>query len=383
MLTQRRNFTRGRRVTGTLANPTAEERAHFVSLVGEAHDARVKYLVFQSEVAAGGLHHIQYFCIFSESVRARQAHRILGPNVHFDLSRGTPAQNKHYALKPHDGCDCHHCRDARLLPNLGREMAPAFITGEVGIMRQPRNDKLEQVVEMMDTGATLREVLDAHPKQAIMYGSRIRKEFVRKLGKRDWPMEIEIFVGETGTGKSVTALRENPGSICIPWPTGGRWWFAGYSGQQCIVLDDFRSGNITVLTMMKLFDRYQWQIETKGSNMNFVSRKIVITTNVDPKEWYQMTKLVEARGQQARHAILGPLARRISEFATIYDFEPGHVFPDVVKVARPKGGPDERLTWFNFDDSVVRTPMHMAVPADQGNTDNGGYDIIRGGMLDD
>ncbi len=333
-----------------MATPTVEERAHFQALVtDDGHDPRVKYLVFQSEVAASGLHHIQYYCIFNIVCRARQAHAILGARVHFDVSLGTPAQNKHYCLKPHDGCDCHHCRDARVLPNLGREVPPEFITGEWGIMRRPRNDKLEQVVEMMDTGATIDEILDAHPKQAIMYGSRIKREYLRRLGQRDWAMEIEIYVGETGTGKSSTAKLENPGSVSIPWPTGGRWWFAGYYGQSCIVLDDFRSGNITVLAMMKLFDRHAWTVEAKGCNMPFISRKIVITTNVDPKDWYQMTKLVESRGQQARKDILDPLARRISEFATIYDFAPGHQYPNFVKVARPK--PVAR--WFVFNDSAV------------------------------
>ncbi len=350
MTLQRRNFRRGRRITGTLNNPTVEEKAVFQALVDDdGHDPRVKYLVFQSEVGANGTPHVQFYCMFNVALTARQVHTLLGPRVHFDASRGTPGQNQHYCLKPHDGCDCQHCRDARVLPNLGREVAPEFITGEWGIMRRPRNDKLEQVVEMMDTGASLEEVLAAHPKQAIMYGSRIQKEYLRRLGKRDWAMEIEIYVGETGTGKSSTALMENPDAVTIEWPVGGHWWFAGYTGQSCIVLDDFRSGNITVLAMMKLFDRYEWKVEIKGAHVPFVCRKVVITTNVDPKDWYQMTKLVESQGQQARKKILDPLARRISEFATIYDFAPGHQYPNWVKVARPK--PVAR--WFVFNDSAV------------------------------
>ncbi len=369
MMTQLRNFRKGRRVCGTLNTPSQAERTHFQELcTDDGHDPRVKFLVFQTEVApTTGTIHIQYYCIFSESVRARQAHAILGARVHFDLSRGTPAQNRHYCLKPHDGCDCHHCEDARAEPNLGREVAPGFITGEYGIMRRPRNDKLEQVVEMMDTGSSLAEVLGAHPKMAIMYGSRIQKEFLRRLGDRDWAMEILIYVGETGTGKSTTAKLENPGSITIPWPVGGHWWFPMYTGQECVVLDDFRSANATVLDMMKLFDRHAWTVEDKGCHVPFVSRKIVITTNVDPREWYQLSKVVETRGEQARQTILRPLARRISEFATIYDFAPGHVFPNFVKVARPKGGPEDRLTWFKFNDSIVADFGREAIGEDRGD----------------
>ncbi len=364
MLMQGRNFRRGRRVCGTLNTPTEDERARFQALVTDrGHDPRVKYLVFQTEVApTTGTIHIQFYCMFSTALTARPIHGILGARVHFDRCVGTAGQNKHYCLKPHDGCDCHHCETARALPNLGREAAPGFITGEYGRMRAPRSDSLKAVTEMMETGASLDEILQAHPEQAIKYGNRITMEFGRRLPERDWAMEIEIFVGETGTGKSSTAKMENPGSKSIPWPTGGRWWMPGYTGQTCIVLDEFRM-QIKMDTMLKLFDRYAWTTEAKGTNFPFVSRKIVITTNIDPKDWYQMKTLVESRGQQVRHDVLAPLARRISEFATIYDFAPGGTYPNFVKVARPKGGPGDRLTWFTFNDSVVN---------DYGRNDIGG-----------
>ncbi len=343
-----RNFVRGRRVTGTLNNPTLEERTHFVELCTDDGRSRlVKYLVFQSEVGSQGVVHLQFYCIFTESVRARQAHRVLGPRVHFDASRGSAIQNTHYCLKPHDQCVCDHCTAARLLPNDGREAMPGFITGTWGRMRAPRGpDKLTAVMEMMEPMEhSIGEILDAHPVSAVKYGDRIRKEYQRRVMPRSWAMDIRIFVGETGSGKTFTAKSENPDSITIPWPTGGRWWWPGYDGQECVILDDFRSGNITVLTMMKLFDRGEWWVEAKGTNSQFVSRKIVVTTNVDPKDWFQMFKLVLNKGQQARKLILEPLARRIREYAKIYDFAGGNVFPNFVKV--------ERVERFEFNDSDV------------------------------
>ncbi len=348
-MAQRRTFRRARRVSGTLNNPTVAEKAVFEALVtDDGHDPRVKYLVFQSEVGATGVIHIQFYCMFHAQLGLRPIHDILGARVHVDASRGTPGQNKHYCLKPHDGCECHHCEDARALPNVGREVAPGFITGEYGRMRAARSGSMTAVIDMMDTGATLNEILLANPEQAIKFGTRITQEFGRRLPERDWAMEIEIFVGETGTGKSFTAKLENPESISIPWPTGGRWWMPGYTGQHTIVLDEFRM-QIKMDTMLKVMDRYAWTTESKGSNFPFVSRKIVITTNIDPKDWYQMVKLVASRGQQARKVVLAPLARRICEYATIYDFAAGTTFPNFVKVARPKPTAD----WFKFNESVV------------------------------
>jgi len=355
----RRNFARGRRVTGTLNNPSADERAVFVDLcTDDGHSPEIKYIVFQSEIGASGVHHIQFYVMFNTALRARAVHGLLGTRCHFDASRGSAASNKHYCGKPWDGCDCQHCRDARALPDGGREVAPEFISGEWGRMRAPRIDSLKSVVEMMAPGtATLAEVLEAHPEQSIRYGDKIMKEFARRQKPRDWAMEIEIFVGETGTGKSSTALSENPGALSPPWPKGDRWWWPAYTGQRCVILDDFRSCLVRITTMMRLFDRGEMWTEAKGTNFPFISKKIVITTNVDPKDWYQMTKMVESKGQQARHVILAPLARRISEFATIYDFAPGHEYDagapggGFVKVARPKTG--GRLTWFKFNDADV------------------------------
>ncbi len=345
MALQRRTFRRARRVTGTLNNPSVAEKAVFQALVtDDGHDARVKYLVFQTEVGAAGVTHVQFYCMFLAQLGLRAIHAILGPRCHFDASRGTPGQNQHYCLKPHDGCDCQHCRDARVLPNLGRELAPGFITGEYGRMRAPRSDSLKAVTEMMDTGATLGEVLAAHPEQAIKYGNRITEEFGRRLPERDWAMEIDIYVGETGVGKSFTAKHDHPDSCTIPWPTGGRWWWPRYTGQRVVILDEFRM-QVKMDTMLKLLDRYGWMVEAKGTNFPFVSRKIVITTNIDPKDWYQMTKLVESKGQQARKDVLEPLARRIREFAKIYDFAGDNVYPNFVKVLRT-----ER---FEFNESAV------------------------------
>ncbi len=187
-------------------NPSVAEKAVFQALVtDDGHDPRVKYLVFQSEVGSTGTLHIQFYCMFNAQEGLRAIHAILGARCHFDASRGTPGQNQHYCLKPHDGCDCQHCRDARLLPNLGREAAPGFITGEYGRMRAARSGSMTAVIEMMDTAATLDEILLANPEQAIKFGSRITQEYGRRLPERDWAMEIEIFVGETGTGKSTTA----------------------------------------------------------------------------------------------------------------------------------------------------------------------------------
>lgn len=38
--------------------------------------------------------------------------------------------------------------------------------------------------------------------------------------------------------------------------------------------------------MLQLLDRYPLRVEVKGSFVPFVSRRVIITSNVPPDEWY-------------------------------------------------------------------------------------------------
>ena len=63
--------------------------------------------------------------------------------------------------------------------------------------------------------------------------------------------------------------------------------------------------------MLTFLDRHEMHLENKGGNLKFNSHNIIITTNIDPRDWYPHV-LVETKA---------PLARRIKEFAQIWDFQ--------------------------------------------------------------
>ncbi len=189
----------------------------------------------------------------------------------------------------------------------------------------------------------------------LLHRDKIEDYALKQKGKRDWAMQVHIFVGPSGTGKSYTAQHENPDAFNVPWPMGNRWWWPSYTGQHCVIMDEFRH-QIKMDVMLKMMDRYAWALEAKGRNFQFVSHKIVITTNIDPKDWYKKVPL----GAKA------PLERRIREFATIYDFEEGHQHPDFVK--------NERTERFEFTDHSA-TAQPQAHPANNYSL-NPDYDIM-------
>lgn len=66
--------------------------------------------------------------------------------------------------------------------------------------------------------------------------------------------------------------------------TSGCWW-DGYEGQHTVVIDEFY-GWIKYDFFLRLTDRYPLQVETKGGVVQFVSRRIVFTSNAAPDTWY-------------------------------------------------------------------------------------------------
>lgn len=99
------------------------------------------------------------------------------------------------------------------------------------------------------------------------------------------PLEKQVFVfwGVTGSGKSRKAWEE-AGLDAYPKDPNTKFW-DGYGGQENVVIDEFR-GLISISNMLRWLDRYPVNVEIKGSATVLRARKIWITSNIPPSEWY-------------------------------------------------------------------------------------------------
>jgi len=92
-----------------------------------------------------------------------------------------------------------------------------------------------------------------------------------------------VFWGVTGTGKSRNAWNTAPHAYS-KCPRSKFW--CGYSGQQDVIIDEFRGG-IDIAHLLRWLDRYPVRVEIKGGSRPLRASRFIITSNLHPRDWYK------------------------------------------------------------------------------------------------
>lgn len=159
----------------------------------------VTYAVWQHEVGETGTPHLQGYVEFAAVQRLSAVKKIL-PTAHWEPRRGTDVQARDYAMKKDD--------TYRAGPWEHGSFTPA---------RQGKRTDLDNVIESVRDGLTLRELWVDHPNVMVKY-SRGIKEYLSAIRPQidapkfalsdfkwtpvsDWS-KSHIFWGPAGTGKT-------------------------------------------------------------------------------------------------------------------------------------------------------------------------------------
>jgi len=109
---------------------------------------------------------------------------------------------------------------------------------------------------------------------------QIEKDHLRPIATE---REVYVFWGAPGTGKSRRAWEE-ASLTAYPKDPCTKFW-DGYQQHENVVIDEFR-GEINISHILRWFDRYPVIVECKFGAVTFVAKRIWITSNMDPREWY-------------------------------------------------------------------------------------------------
>lgn len=250
----------------TLNNPRMDPTA----LLQSWKSSNIRYAIFQVEMGKNGVRHYQGYIELAHSKRFDLVKKLV-PGAHIERRRGTQAQARDYSRKEET-----------------RVSGPY----EYGVFTEQkpgsRND-LQDAVDSLADHRDLTALATEHPSTFVKYHRGFQRYLEVTAGGRTSAPEVFLFYGATGTGKTRDAMSTNPDYFRKHPDTR---WFDGYTGQQCLLLDDFggASSKMSLNYVLQLLDRYPFSVEVKGGHTNLLSTTIIVTTNVHPYLWYDYSK---------------------------------------------------------------------------------------------
>ncbi len=296
---------RRRRFALTLNNPTVLECLKWDEVLAcgnvAEHCKNLSYFVVQTEKGDGtvgdqplGTVHYQAYCEFKKAVEWSEIKKIFGERVHLENARASAASNIRYCTKTR----------TRL------EGVDICVKGQWGTPKSSGSLVICAIKAL--EGCPLDKLVDEHPAVALVHMTDLENLVAYAKGPRTERPKITILYGSTGCGKSQYCLKTyGVKAYWVSPPASGKVWFGHYVGQDTCVFDDFHDHWFMLTHLLRVFDSTPLYVAPKGGQVPFNSAHLVVTSNVDPRDWYS-----KYSGKKAHKEAL---ERRIQDFGEIWD----------------------------------------------------------------
>lgn len=110
-------------------------------------------------------------------------------------------------------------------------------------------------------------------------------------------IEVYVYWGDTGTGKTHKVLTEN--EDCFQYnPNIMRGSWTGYNGQSTVLIDEFY-GQVKASEMLKYLQGWRQQVHVNYSYTFLQYNKIFITSNKHPEDWYHSWENIPVEVKEA------------------------------------------------------------------------------------
>lgn len=257
---------RSKYVCFTLNNYTSAEVEAF-DRWGQAY---CTYYTYGREVGESGTPHLQGYFELATARRFQTLKRTftaLGlDRLHFENRMGNSDQAAEYCHKEGNYTEFGHRSKSR----------------------QGKRTDLDNLREDLLQNLPLQEIAQTHFASFIRYQRGINAFRSILAPERNWEMEVRVYWGKTGTGKTRRVYEESEGRAVYSHPGGP--WFDGYDQQEIVLFDEFTGSYFALPYLLRLLDRYPMRVPIKGGFVSFVPRIIYITANYAPEAWYTNAK---------------------------------------------------------------------------------------------
>jgi len=328
----------------TYNNPV-ENPFEFQKVIEDSWDT--SYAVFQPEYGVTGSPHFQGYVEFNSPMSLPALKKLPSAfTIHWEKRHGKREEARDYCMKKADARAPKPGEDESTVEDNSQADDP-FLTGplEVGVFvagaAQGKRTDLHEVSEKVMEGMSLSDIASEHPNSFIRYvrGITALKDTVRKPIAHEDGVLVSLLIGPPGCGKTRKVRDAEGEHLWVSPPGSTMQWFNGYDGHEAVLFDDFdgRMSKVPLSLVLQYLDRYPVHAPTKGSYCWFNPKRIYVTTNIHPCEWYEW-------GQ--RLAQFGALKRRFSE-VHLWGDDPN---PDGDWDGATVLTPEEPVSWNRFWD---------------------------------
>jgi len=256
------------------------------------------FAIFQPEIGETGTYHVQGYFEFNKRMTLKQVKDHVGSRAHLDLcsEKSTQAQCIAYCTKETD-LDADppvygRVEDGEIV-QYGEPMKVSEKTGRTGGSRTDWAD----VWAMVKQGAKNTDILDKHPAMIPNVRAIQHARFaVQCESSREWTTKLLVLWGTPDSGKTTTAISLcEKGRYFIVAADGKQLWWDGYdpSIHDTVIFDEFVGSRAPITFMNQICDSIDLNVQTKGGFSRFLAKRVIITSNFSPREWYR--NCVEAR----------------------------------------------------------------------------------------
>lgn len=219
-----------------------------------------------------GYRHWQFFFQLKKDQSWAWIHKKL-PNIHVEARRGTVEQCMEYCMK-----DGKFEQDGQVTDHPGQ----GFRTDIVAFKDAALKHTDEYLVHNY-TGLMAR-----YPR----FPNTVRKACLKP---RSVLTEIFWIFGPPGCGKTLFIESKYPDL----YPHDISPWWDGYTGQEVVFMDEL-SDVYPWLKLLRLGNKSKYKVPVKGDYVEFTSKRIYISTNIEPQQVYQKEWSVNAEAMTRR-----------------------------------------------------------------------------------
>jgi len=205
---------------------------------------------------------------------------------------------------------------------------------------------------MIVEGTSLREIAHEHPGTFARYHRGFEALRAYTAGGRDGihDVDVEVRWGPPGSGKTRYFFEKYGPELFIvspPRDRNGSVWFDGFDGavHSAVLFDDFY-GWYRYNNLLRICDRYPFNVEIKGGTVPMSALSICFTCNSHPKYWFNNGR-----------CDLAALERRISRIIYVgdntYPTEESWVSSDKYRSFLP--------SWASIDSATSSVNAHVVL----------------------